>query len=156
MRLESIATTDINRIIEIESLCCNAYAMWTKYQYQEFFDNDGEILTIAQRVVRSKTEDVIGFVCYAQKHYESHPNEHCVHIVKFGIHQDYQRQGYGTQCYCALARRWFSEGATYLWTNVHQNHDAEFAFWETLGFNREKTEDYQSHTFWQMGKFLLA
>ena len=76
MRLESIATTDINRIIEIESLCCNAYAMWTKYQYQEFFDNDGEILTAHI----AKTEDVIGFVCYAQKHYESHPNEHCVHI----------------------------------------------------------------------------
>lgn len=151
MRLEPIASTDIERIIATESLCCNAYAIWTKYQYQEFFDNGGEILTIAIE------DDVIGYVCYVPpKQYESRPNENCVHIVKFGIHQDYRRQGYGTQCYYALARRWFSEGVTYLWTNVHENHDAEFAFWETLGFNRKETEDYQSHTFWRMGKSLLA
>ena len=155
MRLVPVAQTDMERLTALESACCTAYVTWTRYQWQEFFDNPGEVLVARVADTEDAADIDIGLVCYTPpKPYENRSDEIGVHLIKFGIHQDYRECGLGTDFYYALARRWFLEGATYFWTKVHEAHDAELAFWETLGFTREMTEDFNGHTFWNLSQSL--
>ena len=97
MRLASVAQTDMERLTALESVCCTAYAAWTKYQWQEFFDSLGEVLVARVADTEDDSDIDIGLVCYAPpKPYESRDDEICVHILKFGIHSDYRRCGLGT------------------------------------------------------------